>query len=141
MAKIVWSVPLLQFGRFEIEATPEELGVDVSSPHSMAMAYAVYAQLAAKGYDEGLKMDVDAFIGKPGHVTDQYQESSEKEAPPGDPEAAKARLDAGKKPRTVDEAELMAESLIKSELGVTRVEPWTKTPASSTPKAWDNFDI
>src|ERR1041385_7424743 len=79
MAKIVWSVPLLQYGKFLIEATPEELGVDIGSPHSMAMAYAVYAQLAAKGYDEGLKMDVDVFIGKPGHVTDRYQESSEKE--------------------------------------------------------------
>lgn len=127
MAKIVWSVPLLQFGRFEIEATPEELGVDVSSPHSMAMAYAVYAQLAAKGYDEGLKMDVDAFIGKPGHVTDQYQESSEPT-----PEVIA---------ESAEKLNEIAEQVIKSELGATRIEPWTKTPASSTPKAWDNFDI
>lgn len=126
MAKITWQVPLLQYGKFMIEADEDELGVDVSSPHSLGMAYAVFAQLAAKGYDEGLKIQVDAFIGAPTpDVTGQYQESSEE----------RTGIDSLN-------AEHEAESVIKDQLGATTVEPWTKTPApTTTPKAWDDFNI
>lgn len=126
MAKITWQVPLLQYGKFMIEADEDELGVDVSSPHSLGMAYAVFAQLAAKGYDEGLKIQVDAFIGAPTpDVTGQYQESSEE----------RTGIDSLN-------AEHEAESVIKDQLGATTVQPWTKTPApTTTPKAWDDFNV
>lgn len=126
MAKITWQVPLLQYGKFMIEADEDELGVDVSSPHSLGMAYAVFAQLAAKGYDEGLEIQVDAFIGAPTpDVTGQYQESSEE----------RTGIDSLN-------AEHEAESVIKDQLGATTVQPWTKTPApTTTPKAWDDFNV
>lgn len=124
MAKITWQVPLLQYGKFMIEADEDELGVDVSSPHSLGMAYAVFAQLAAKGYDEGLKIQVDAFIGAPTpDVTGQYQESPEERYPGAkDPQA-------------------YAESLVKDQLGATTVEPWTINPPTTTAKQWESFDV
>lgn len=123
MAKITWSVPLLQYGKFMIEADEDELGVDVSSPHSLGMAYAVFAQLAAKGYDEGLKIDVDPYVGVPGHVTDRYQESSEE----------RTGVDALN-------AEHEAEAAIKT-LGATTVEPWTINPPKASPKDWEEFNV
>lgn len=136
MAKITWQVPLLQYGKFVIEADEDELGVDVSSPHSLGMAYAVFAQLAAKGYDEGLKIQVDAFIGAPTpDVTGQYQESSESKRPTR--EQIMTEMSDGD-----HDTEASAERALKDQLGATTVEPWTKTPApTTTPKAWDDFNV
>lgn len=136
MAEIEFTIPTVQYGNAKIRMTPQELyelsegGVSL---YDVGMKAMEFLSLVTQGFEAGKSVDFT-----PQHVTGQYQESSEPE--PGDPAAAKARLEAGKKPRTVDEANEMASQLIKSELGATTVEPWTQTPETK-PKAWDNFDI
>lgn len=143
MAKVVWSVPLVQFGKFLIEADEEELHVDVSSPYELGQAYAVWCNLAMQGFEAGKKIDVS-----PPDVTGQYQESPEKEprsshrhkymwvdVPNGGPSGMFCECGQEEPEPTPEQAE----SEIKK-LGATTVEPWTQTPETK-PKAWDNFDI
>ena len=115
MAEIEFTIPTVQYGNAKIRMTPQEL-YELSeggvSLYDVGMKAMEFLSLVTQGFEAGKQIDFT-----PQNVTGQYQESSEETTPD------------------------QAESLIKSELGATTVEPWTKTPAPSTPKAWDNFDI
>jgi hypothetical protein len=126
MAEIEFTIPTVQYGNAKIRMTPEEL-YDLSrkgiSLHDIGMKASEFLVMITEGFEAGKKIDWSASRD----VTGQYQESPEPEPMPE---------------RTPAQEAEEAEQTIKTMLGATTVEPWTKTPApSSTPKAWDNFDI
>jgi len=127
MAEIIWGAPLVDYAQFQIHATSEELGLkDVSDGYTLAYAYGLWLGAVRDGFAAGVAAANDPAQKKL-NVTGQYQESPEPEPMPE---------------RTPAQEAEEAEQTIKTMLGATTVEPWTKTPApSSTPKAWDNFDI
>lgn len=60
MAEIEITLPTVQYGNVKVRATPEELGVDVSSPAAVGTATAVYLNLFTQGFKVGASMDVTA---------------------------------------------------------------------------------
>lgn len=125
MAEIEFTIPTVQYGNVKVRATPEELGIDNLDAYSVGVSAAAWLNLATQGFEYGKTLDL-----VPDHVTGQYQESSEN--PPL----------ADWEKEMLKPASEQAESEIKDQLGATTVEPWTKTPApTTTPKAWDDFNI
>ncbi len=142
MSEIEITLPTVQYGNVKVRATPEELGADLESPHSLGVALAVFQNLFTQGWVQGSQMDVSAPQG------------ASKEAAPGDPQAAADRLAEGRPPRTVDEANEMATQVIKDALGASVEEeydsaaeareatqartapPWDK-PATEVKKPWE----
>lgn len=111
MAEIEITLPTIQYGKVKVRATPEELGVDVSSPASVGTAMAVYFNLFTQGFKVGASLDVTAS------PTEGL--SASQEAPEG---KAQAILDEGLG-------------------GVTEVEendniPWNREVARQ-PKPWE----
>ena len=121
MAEIEFTIPTVQYGNAKIRMTPQELyelsegGVSL---YDVGMKAMEFLSLVTQGFEAGKSIDF-----APQNVTGQYQESSEPEPHP-----------------ITEAAPEEAEEIIKT-LGATTVEPWTKTPETPTPKAWDNFDI
>ena len=102
---------------------------DAPEPKMIAALYASYVM----AFTEQERESLNAY-GKPS------------EAPPGDVQAAKARLVKGQKPRTVDEADVMAEEAVKlivNELDgkvvseETHDKPW-ENEAPKVKKPWEN---
>lgn len=60
MAEIEITLPTVQFGNVKVRATPEELGVDISSPSSVGTATAIYLNLFTQGFKLGASLDVTA---------------------------------------------------------------------------------
>ena len=155
MAEIEFTIPTVQYGNAKIRMTPEEL-YDLSrkgiSLHDIGMKASEFLVMITEGFEAGKKIDWSASRD----VTGQYQESSEP-APEVIAESAEKLNKIAEQvikdelgattvepmpERTPAQEAEEAEQTIKTMLGATTVEPWTKTPApSSTPKAWDNFDI
>lgn len=113
MSEIEITLPTVQYGNVKVRATPEELGADLESPHSLGVALAVFQNLFTQGWVQGSQMDVSAPQG------------ASQEAAPGDPQAAADRLAEGRPPRTVDEANEMATQVIKDALGASVEEEYT----------------
>jgi hypothetical protein len=120
MAEVEFTIPTVQYGNIKIRMTPQELRENVAAPYDIGVAAMVWLSLATQGFEYGKTLDIAPDF----EVTGEYQESSEPEPHP-----------------ITEVTPEEAEEIIKT-LGATTVEPWTKTPApSTTPKAWDNFDI
>jgi hypothetical protein len=113
VSEIEITLPTVQYGNVKVRATPEELGADLESPHSLGVALAVFQNLFTQGWVQGSQMDVSAPQG------------ASQEAAPGDPQAAADRLAEGRPPRTVDEANEMATQIIKDTLGASVEEEYT----------------
>lgn len=60
MAEIEITLPTVQYGNVKMRATPEELGVELSSPASVGTATAIYLNLFTQGFKLGASMDVTA---------------------------------------------------------------------------------
>lgn len=60
MAEIEITLPTVQYGNVKVRATPEELGVDISSPAAVGTATAIYLNLFTQGFKVGASMDVTA---------------------------------------------------------------------------------
>jgi len=67
MAEIEITLPTVQYGNVKVRATPEELGADLESPHSLGVALAVFQNLFTQGWVEGSRMDVSAPVGASQH--------------------------------------------------------------------------
>jgi hypothetical protein len=122
MAKVTWSVPLVQFGRCEVEFEGPEALQLYAEPDKFGAQYADFVAGVMKGF-EARQQEIREG-NKPDRVV---------EAPPGDPGAARARLAEGKKPRTVDEDNEMARQVIEEGLGLTTevpndAPPWEQEP-------------
>lgn len=149
MSEIEITLPTVQFGNVKIRGTAEEWGLDtIADAPDVGVWAATYLNLFTQGFKYGATLDVDAHLG------------GREEAPPGDPQAAAARVADGRSPRTVDEANAMVAEVIKRELGATVVAveddpeagydaaysapndgpepaPWDSTVAAK-PKPWEN---
>lgn len=152
MAEIEITLPTVQYGNVKVRATPEELGVELSSPAAVGTATAIYLNLFTQGFKLGASMDVTA---SPTEGLSAPVGASQ-EAAPGNPQAAAERLADGRSPRTVDEANEMAKQIIENELGgVTEVPdgplnqhpndgpeesddaPWNKPAVDASKKPWE----
>lgn len=60
MAEIEITLPTVQYGNAKVRATPEELGVELSSPAGVGTAVAVYLNLFTQGFKLGSALDVTA---------------------------------------------------------------------------------
>lgn len=60
MAEIEITLPTITFGNVKVRATPEELGVELSSPAAVGTATAIYLNLFTQGFKLGASMDVTA---------------------------------------------------------------------------------
>lgn len=60
MSEIEITLPTVQFGNVKVRATPEELGVELSSPAAVGTATAIYLNLFTQGFAVGASMDVTA---------------------------------------------------------------------------------
>lgn len=136
MPKVIYRLPskAIQYGyaEIEIELTDEQ----AANPEQVGAAYATYVG----AFLEGEKGGLDLFL----RGRDERPSESHTEPSPGDPEAAAKRLEEGKKPRTVDEANEMATQLIQSELGATVVDeevpPWQKKADAKQAKPWEKTE-
>ena len=148
MSEIVFRLPSMQitYGYVEVTGTPEEFGVaDISDPYALGIAYTAYVARFFEGEIEGAKIvaaNMEAAPkAAPGKPVKGVSGVRQVEAEPGDPGAAKARLEAGKKPRTPLEETEMAKQVIEKALGATVVEetevPWEQPAKAATPKPWE----
>lgn len=124
MAEIEFRLPsTLQYAYVGVKGTPEEIG---------QINYELLASLFANAAAAFGKTEREAWeLIRTGA---QAPVSGPPVAPR--PEDAKARLEAGQKPRTVDEANAMVAEVIERELGTTELENVNEPPARA-PKAWE----
>lgn len=128
MAEIEITLPTVQYGNVKVRATPEELGVDISSPAAVGTATAIYLNLFTQGFKAGASMDVTA---------------SPTEGLKAPVAASQSEVD-----RVVDETLKAAQILADGLGGATEVEespypndditpPWDKPAADAKPKPWE----
>lgn len=60
MAEIEITLPTVEYANVKVRATPEELGVELSSPAAVGTATAIYLNLFTQGFKLGAAMDVTA---------------------------------------------------------------------------------
>lgn len=124
MAEIEITLPTVQYGNVKVRATPEELGVDVSSPAAVGTATAIYLNLFTQGFKVGASMDVTA---------------SPTEGLSAPVSASESEVD-----RVVDETLKAAQMLSEGLGGASVVEasgiaPWDDSDlkVASQPKPWE----
>lgn len=60
MSEIEITLPTVAYGNVKVRATPEELGVELSSPAALGTATAIFLNLFTQGFAVGASMDVTA---------------------------------------------------------------------------------
>lgn len=130
--KVTWSVPLIRYA--ECKSVDNTVDYDpLAEPERFGADYARWAAAVMKGFE-----DERSRIAEESRVAEMKRRAEE--PPPGDPEAAKARVAEGKAPRTVDESNEMAKHVIENELGPTTDvsdAPWDE-PAPTKNEPWKN---
>lgn len=125
MAEIEITLPTVQYGNVKVRATPEELGVDVSSPAAVGTATAIYLNLFTQGFKVGASMDVEASPAE--------GLSAPVSAPQGAPgPSPQELLDEGLGGVT----ELSDEELTDLGATVGEYKPWNQK-VDATPKPWE----
>jgi hypothetical protein len=128
VSEIEITLPTVQYGNVKVRATPEELGADLESPHSLGVALAVFQNLFTQGWVQGSQMDVSAPQG----------------ASQGAPEEVFHRA--------VETAQESAQRLLEEGLGATEVgedepafreldpvdeAPWSKPAIDAPARPWE----
>lgn len=121
MSKVTWSVPLVQFGRCEVEV---EMNLDwLADPQKFGADYARFVAEAMKGY-EAQREKIAAELAERKTARDLTRDTQENynapaEAPP-------------------EPTEEEAQELIENELGATVVgkTPVWDEPVQESPKPW-----
>lgn len=133
MAEIEITLPTVQFGNVKVRATPEELGVELSSPASVGTAMAIYLNLFTQGFKLGASMDVTA---SPTEGLNAPVGASQ-EAPE---EKAQRLLNEGLGGVTeVSEVDSVIEETIAQAAEIEAKAPWTQK-VDAPKKPWESMD-
>lgn len=142
MAEIEITLPTVAYANVKVRATPEELGVELSSPAAVGTATAIYLNLFIQGFELGASMDVTASptedLSAPVSASQGAPEPNPKWTPgvaPTDPEVlAKVALNEGL--GGVTEIDSVIEETVAKAADIEAKVPWEQK-VDAPKKPWE----
>lgn len=138
MAEIEILLPTVQYGNVRITGTPEEFGVELTSPGSIGEMAAVYLNLFTQGFRAGSERDVD-YIPTSGNVPESDDvDITAARIIQGELGATTVLDHNGDGPGDVDEVASVTETPWEGEV-TAKPKPWEKKAAPKAAPASINW--